>query len=175
VLLLQRIEQLVEIAVHDLVQLVERQIDAVIGHPPLRKVVSADALRSVAAADLQTPRPGLRAALLLLLRGKQPRAEQLHRAGAILVLRALILTLDHDAGRQVGDAHRGVGLVDVLSARARGAISVDAQVCGIDRHFLDLVELRKDRNRARRGMDPPLCLGLRDPLHAVGAGLELQP
>src|SRR2546429_4133767 len=32
-----------------------------------------------------------------------------------------------DAGRQMGDAHRGVGDVDVLSAGAAGAVGVDAQ------------------------------------------------
>ena len=43
---------------------------------------------------------------------------------------------DHDAGRQVGQAHRRVGLVDVLAAGARRAVGVDAQVLLVD---LDLV------------------------------------
>ena len=40
--------------------------------------------------------------------------------------------------------------------------------------FLDLLELRQDRHRARGGVDPALRLGRRHALHAVGAGLELQ-
>jgi hypothetical protein len=44
------------------------------------------------------------------------------------VLRALGLAGHDDAGRDVGDADRRVGLVDVLAARARRAIGVDAQV-----------------------------------------------
>ena len=39
---------------------------------------------------------------------------------------------DHDAGGQVGEAHRRVGLVDVLAAGARGAVGVDAQVLLVD-------------------------------------------
>jgi hypothetical protein len=63
------------------------------------------------------------------------RVEQARAAGfialrAVLVLRALVLALDHDAGRQVGDADRRIGLVDVLAAGAGGAEGVDAQVLG---------------------------------------------
>jgi len=39
----------------------------------------------------------------------------------------------------------------------------------------DLVELGQDRDRAGRGMDASLCLGRRHALHAMGAGLELEP
>src|SRR3954447_6049966 len=47
----KRIEQLVELAVHDALDLVERQVDAVVGDAALRKVVGADPLRTVAGAD----------------------------------------------------------------------------------------------------------------------------
>ena len=49
----QRVDDLVEIALHHPVELVERQVDAVVGHPPLRKIVGADALGAVARPDLQ--------------------------------------------------------------------------------------------------------------------------
>src|SRR5438445_12242729 len=39
-------------AAHHLVDLVQRQVDAVVGHPPLREIVGADTLRSIAAANL---------------------------------------------------------------------------------------------------------------------------
>ena len=52
----QRLDDLVELAHHHPVELVERQVDAVVGDPPLRKIVGADALRAVARADLQPAR-----------------------------------------------------------------------------------------------------------------------
>src|SRR5437016_14335106 len=42
--------------------------------------------------------------------------EHLHGGGAVLVLAALVLAGGHDAGGQMGDAHRRLGLVDVLPA-----------------------------------------------------------
>src|SRR5256885_1639016 len=50
-LLRQRVDELVQIAVHDRVDLVERQIDPMIGPAPLRKVVRANALAAIARAD----------------------------------------------------------------------------------------------------------------------------
>src|SRR5689334_20193481 len=47
----QSVGQLEKVPVDDCVDLVERQIDAVVGHPALRKVVGANALAAVAAAD----------------------------------------------------------------------------------------------------------------------------
>src|SRR6516164_1627331 len=72
------------------------------------------------------------------------------------------------------DAHRGIGLVDVLAARPGGAIGVNAQIRRIDLDLIDLIELRQDRDRARGGMDAPLRLGGRHALHAMRARLKLQ-
>ena len=56
----ERVDQLVERrALEHRVELVQRQVDAMIGDAPLRKVVGADALRAVARADLALA--GLRA------------------------------------------------------------------------------------------------------------------
>ena len=48
------------------------------------------------------------------------------------MLRALVLARHDDAGRQVRDAHRRVGDVDVLAAGAARAVGVDAQVLLVD-------------------------------------------
>ena len=48
----QRIDQLIQIAVHDGVDLIKRQADAVIRHPALREIIGADPLGTVAAAHL---------------------------------------------------------------------------------------------------------------------------
>ena len=147
-----------------------------IGDPTLRKVVGADALGAIAAADLQLARVRLLRGLLLAAPPPSSRADSSAIAArAVLVLRALVLAFDHDAGRQVGDAHGRIGLVDVLAAGAGGAVGVDAQVRRVDLDFLDLLELRQDRHRDGRGVDAALRFGGRHALHAVRAGLEFQP
>src|SRR5512145_1079044 len=47
----QRACEFADVAVHDGVHLVQREVDAVVGDPTLRKIVGADALGTVAAAD----------------------------------------------------------------------------------------------------------------------------
>ena len=52
----QRAEQFVHVAVHDRSDLVQRQVDAVVGDPPLREVVGTDALGAVAGTDQRLAR-----------------------------------------------------------------------------------------------------------------------
>ena len=61
-------------------------------------------------------------------------------------LRALVLALDDDARGPVGDPHGRVGLVDVLAARAAGAVGVDLEVLVVD---LDVRRCRRRRARPR--------------------------
>jgi hypothetical protein len=172
---LQRRGHVVEIAVEDGLQLVQRQVDAVVGEPALREVVGPDPVAAVAAADQALARRGfLRGAFVAVLVA-QPRRQHRHRLGLVAVLRAVVLALGDDAGRQVGDADRAVGLVDVLTAGAAGAEGVDAQLGRVQRHFLGLVGLGQDRDGAGAGVDAALRLGHRHTLHAVPAGLELEP
>src|SRR5688572_24924517 len=92
----------------------------------LRKVVSADALGAVPAANLQLARFSLCALLLFLLRSQQARLEQRHGTRAVFVLRALVLALDNNSAWDMRDAHGGVRLVDMLPARAGRTISIRA-------------------------------------------------
>ena len=78
------------------------------------------------------------------------RFQHRHRFGAVAVLRAVVLALDDDVGRQVRDAHRRVGLVDVLAAGAGGAKGVDAQVGRIDLDLDRLVDFRIDEHAGER-------------------------
>src|SRR6202044_2437297 len=71
-------------------------------------------------------------ATLLDLELVELRFQDLHSELAILVLAALILALHDEAGGQVGEAHGGFDLVDVLAAVAAGAKRVDAQILGLD-------------------------------------------
>src|SRR5206468_6340688 len=97
-----------------------------------------------------------------------------HRLCPVAVLRAVVLALDDDTGGQVRDAHRGIGLVYVLSAGAGRAERVDAQFRRIDRDIGDRIGFRQYRDRAGRGMDTTLRFGGRHALHAMAARLELE-
>jgi hypothetical protein len=98
----------------------------------------------------------------------------LQRLGLVAVLAAPVLALGHDAGGKVGDAHGRVGLVDVLAARAAGAVGVDAQVRRVDLDRLRLVLLGQHGHGAGAGVDAALGFGGGHALHAVAAGLELE-
>ena len=82
----------------------------------------------------------------------QSRAELVIGFGLVLVLAALVLTLHDDAGRDVGDAHRRIGGVDVLPASARRAIGVDAQVAFVIVDLDIVIDHRIDPNAGKRGV-----------------------
>ena len=100
-----------------------------------------------------------------------------HRPGgrAVLVLRAIALALHRDAGRQMGDAHRAFGLVDMLPARAGSAIDIDAHILFGNVDIDLVVDNRKNAYRGKAGM--PACIGIerRNPHQAVNPRLRLQP
>ena len=53
----QRIDERIKtVSSHDLFEVVKREIDAMIGDAPLRKIVGPDALRTIARTDLQFAR-----------------------------------------------------------------------------------------------------------------------
>ena len=111
--------------------------------------------------------------LLLALALVEARAEDAHRLLPVLQLRLLVLHRDDDAGRHVRDAHRGVGRVDGLAARAGRAVDVDLQVVLVDLD-VDLLGLRHHRDGRGGRVDAALRLGLGDALHAVRAALVLE-
>src|SRR5262249_31096989 len=121
---LQRLNHFAQVAGDDGVEVVDRQVDAVVGDPGLREVVGADALAAVAGADLALARLGALAVELLLLALVQPAAQDAHGPVVVLVLAALVLALDlHLVGGAllVPDADGALGLVDVLAAGPAGA------------------------------------------------------
>ena len=112
---------LVQVTVEDAIELVQRQADAMVGHPVLREIVGADAFGAVARADLAFAR-GRRARRRCASRSaSKSRARRIFIALALFLCWILVLTDDDDAGRQVGDAHGAVGGVDALARRAAGA------------------------------------------------------
>ena len=97
-----------------------------VGDASLRKIVGADALGAIARADQRFARGGLLGVLRLNLCVANARHQDSHGFFFVAVLAAVVLAFDHSAGRDVGDAHGGVGFVDVLTACAGRAEGVNA-------------------------------------------------
>src|SRR5205807_3072644 len=100
-------------------------------------------------------------------------AQNGHRLGAIAMLRAVVLHADDNAGRQVGDADRRFGLVDVLAAGALRAHGLDPEIGLLDVD-VDILDLGQYRNRRRRRVNAPGALGVGNALYPMYAGLEFQ-
>src|SRR5262245_16503238 len=94
------------LALDDLRQLVECEINAVVADAALWKIVGADALGAIAGTNLAAPLGGAGRVLLLALMVIEPRAQHRHGLGAVPVLRAILLHHHNDAGRHMGHAHR---------------------------------------------------------------------
>src|ERR1700694_4198424 len=170
----QRIDQFTQRFARDhLRKLVEGEVDAVIGDAALREIIGADALGTVAGADLLATIRRARRVDALAFGVVDAGAQDVHRRRAVLMLRAAVLHADHDAGRNVGDADRGFGLVDVLAAGALRGDGLDPEVIALDLD-VDLLDLRQHGYRRRRGVNAPLRLGVGHALHPVHAGFEFQ-
>ena len=89
------------------------------------------------------------------------------------MLALLVLALHDDVGRQVREADRRGGLVDVLASRAACTKQVFAVVVGSEGHF-HVFRLGQHRHGGGRGVDPPLGFGVGHPLHTVAAALMLE-
>src|SRR5688572_30146808 len=119
--LTKRLDQWADLALEDSRQLVHRQVDPMVGHAILRKVVGANLRGAIAGADLRLAHARALGFLLRHLEVQEARSQYLHRPCPVLNLGALILLAHDDPGRDVRDAHRRVGGVDALAARTRGA------------------------------------------------------
>ena len=169
----KRVDDLVEVAADYLVDLVERKPDAVIGDSRLRKIVGADALVSVACADLRPAFCRYRRRLRLALFIEQTAFQNLHRLVAVLELASLVLALHDHSRRQVSDADSGGRFVDVLTSGAAGAERVDFKVGRVDIK-LDLLRFGQNSDGYRRGVYAPLAFGVGNALNAVNAAFKFE-
>src|SRR5438445_10516591 len=145
--------QLVEVTVEHLLSVTDLDIGAQILDSALVEHVTADL---VAPADigLAVFELLLRRLLLAHLVLVQARAQHLPGFVAVAVLRAVVLALHDDAGRDVREAHRRIGLVDVLAARARGTEGVGAHVGGVDLDLDRVVDLGVDEHAREARVAP---------------------
>src|SRR5215204_2819716 len=84
------VDELVERALHDEVELVDGEADAVVADAVLLEVVGANLFGAVARAYHRAALAGLRLVLLLLLQLLEARAQHPHRLLAVLDLRLLV-------------------------------------------------------------------------------------
>ena len=168
-----RLDERVEVAVEDRLHVAGLVACAFVLHELVRRErVRADLAAERDVALVAAERLHLLAPFLALPLG-EPGREDLHRLGPVLQLRTFVLARHDDAGRQVRDAHRRVGDVHVLAARARRAVGVDAEVAGIDLGLLGLFERRDAVERRERGLAAGVGVERRDadqPVHAALAG-----
>src|ERR1700730_4143637 len=169
------VDKRIDCAVEHLVELMQRQVDAMVGDAGLGKVVGADALGAIAGTDHRAARRRDLGFLLGLGLLEQARAQNLEGPRLVLVLRFFVATDDHHAGWDVGYTYGRVGVIDALAARSRGAHHVDAEVLLFVDVDLDLVGLGHHGYSDSRGMDAPGGLGGGHSLHAMHSAFELEP
>ena len=90
------------------------------------------------------------------------------------MLRAFVLTRDHDAGRDMGEAHGGIGFIDVLPAGAAGAIRVDAQIGFVNFDLDGVIDFRINEQRSKRSMTPRIGVKGGDSHQPVNACFRFQ-
>src|SRR3954463_3099632 len=99
------VDEGLDLAVEHPRELVQREVDAVIGDPILRIIVSADLGGPVTGAHLRLAHPRARRFLLGDLRVEQALAKDFHRLELVLELRFLVLLADDDPAWNMGDAN----------------------------------------------------------------------
>src|SRR5713101_3195163 len=171
----QGVDKRIDFAVQHVVELMQRQVDAMVGDAGLREVVSANSFRAVARADHRTARLCDLRVLLRVGSLEQPRPQDLERARLVLVLRLLVPAYNHHPARDMRNPHGRVRRVDALAAGPRRTHYVDPKVLLLVDIDLDLVCLGQHRDGHRRSMNTARRFGGRYALHAMDTALELEP
>ena len=169
----QGINDLVDIAVHNLVDLIKGQADPVVGDTALGEIIGADALIAHTGAHLAAAHTGnfrFKPFLLDLIElgGQHP-----HTLFPVLLLAALFLAGYHNTGGLVDQANSGAGFVNMLAAGTGCPVDLHFNIGGVDLHIHRL-HLRQYRHGGRRCVDSAAGLCLRHTLDAMDAGLILQ-
>ena len=154
----ESVHERAELAVHRFGELMQSEIDAMVGDAILREIVRADLFGAIARLDLAAAFGSEELVLLLLLHFVKPGAENAHGLGAILDLRFFVLLRYDKAARNVRDTHGGVRGVHGLATRAGGTERVNSQVLRLDLD-VNVVGFGEYGDRGGGGMDAALLLG----------------
>src|SRR6185437_10504050 len=120
----------VEIAVKHPIHIADRQFRAVIFDQAIRREHVTAYLAAEVNLELAVFELLISGLLLLQLILVELGAKLLHGTGTVFMLGSLVLALHDDAGRQVREAHRRFGAIDMLAAGPAGAKNVDLQSSG---------------------------------------------
>src|SRR5260370_11263931 len=117
----QSIEQGIDLAFHEKIELMQGIADPMIADPVFLEVISTNLLGPVATPDHRSPFAGYSLVLFGLLHFEEPRPQNPHSLFAVLDLRFLVLHRDNRCSGNVGEAHGRVRGVYRLPARTRRA------------------------------------------------------
>src|SRR5438105_4383650 len=173
VLLRERFDEIVDVAVHAPIQVREVVPEAPVGETILWEVVRPHLLRALAAPDLGVARGRLACRALLRGAREQPGAQDRHRLRLVLELAALVLAGDDLARGHVRDPHGRVGGVHALAAVPTRSVQVDLQILVVY-HEVGLLGFGEDGDGRGRRVNAALRLGRGHALHALHTGLELE-
>ena len=146
------IDKAVEVAVHDRLHIAVLAAGTVILHQRIRhKHVGTDL---AAPLDFQLITLNIRDLLqvLALLDLNQLCTQHLHTVILVLELRTLCLAGNDNPRREMLQTHRRARLVDVLTARAAGAINLHFNILGADLNLNVIGKLRHDLQCRKRRM-----------------------
>jgi len=101
-------------------------------------------------------------------------AKDLHGGGAILMLGSLVLAGDHNAGRDMGNPHCGVGRVHVLTSVTARTKGFDAEVLFVYLDFNLILDLRQNGNSCKACVPSSVRIEGTDPDKAVDPRLALE-
>ena len=103
------VDAVLDVAVHEGRQVVDRVVDAVVGDAPLRVVVGADLGRTVARRNHRLALRGDFVEVFRIFEVEDAGAKFFESLVEVLELRFLVLALHDDTGRDVRQADRRVG------------------------------------------------------------------
>ena len=141
----QSVGQITNITSDDLIQLIYRQTNAMIGDSIVGVVVGANALAAVTRSDQRLTLIGSVLVNLALLKVVDSRFQNPQRFGEILVLAFFILNGDDDPSLMMRQSNGRISLVNLLATGTAGAIIVSPIVIGLDVD-LDILRFRQHRN-----------------------------
>jgi hypothetical protein len=163
----------IQVAVQDHRQIIEGELNAVIGHTVLGKVVGANFFVSFAGTDLGFALRGVLGGFFGGFAFEEAGAENGKGPGLVFHLGPLVGAAHNETRGLVEHLHGGIGGVDALAAGTGGAADRDLELVGFD-FDVHFPGFGKDGNGAGAGVDAALRLGGGDALDAVDAALVLQ-